>query len=466
MDENKLTKMVVIKSIEGLKAQLKLKIQNKEWEKALRIIITASALLYKTNIYYKDEDLERAISIISAEMNLVKNTDSWEANPENVIFYDGFGFDQRGLIQIYLRALCPIKKVIYITLPQYKDRIPNVLNLLEQYGGEVYFLELPTYEVGVVRLNEIVQKVKPMHFFFYSYPTDVVGTTVMAAYKELMKRYLINLTDHAFWLGENMIDVCIEFRNIGAQISDIYRGIPKDKMIMIPYYPIVDEKEEFLGFPFEVKQNQKVIFSGGSLYKTLGDDNKYYKMVSGILEKYPDVIFWYAGIGDRRQMDKIIERYPGRAFITEERSDLFQVLKHCYFYLSTYPMPGGLMFQYAVRAGKVPVTLKYDDLIDGALLNQSELNIEFDTLEEVYNEIDRLFRDEDYNASKGESLKDAVISEGTFNEEIAKLLNGEAGSFPIHYGYIDVSHFQKFYMESITKVDFIQEVLTYWFQFC
>ena len=44
-------------------------------------------------------------------------------------------------------------------------------------------------------------------------------------------------------------------------------------------------------------------------------------------------------------------------------------LEKSYFYLSTYPICGGLMFQYAASAGKVPVTLKYDeDLTKGFLL--------------------------------------------------------------------------------------------------
>ena len=111
---------------------------------------------------------------------------------------------------------------------------------------------------------------------------------------------------------------------------------------MIPFYPIIQYEKEFQGFPFEVKAGQKVIFSGGGLYKTIGGGNKYYQMVDRILEEYEDAIFWYAGIGDDSEMKKIISKYPDRAYLTAERTDLYQVIEHCHFYLSTYPMWGGV----------------------------------------------------------------------------------------------------------------------------
>ena len=51
-----------------------------------------------------------------------------------------------------------------------------------------------------------------------------------------------------------------------------------------------------------------------------------------------------------KEMKKIIKKYPNRAYLTPERSDLYQVLKHSVFYLSTYPLCGGLMYQYAAKA--------------------------------------------------------------------------------------------------------------------
>ena len=69
-------------------------------------------------------------------------------------------------------------------------------------------------------------------------------------------------------------------------------------------------------------------------------------------------------------MKKIIRKYPGRAFLTAERKDLFQVMEHCFFYLNTFPLVGGLMMQYAVAAEKIPLTLRYNNDGSGILINQ------------------------------------------------------------------------------------------------
>ena len=41
-----------------------------------------------------------------------------------------------------------------------------------------------------------------------------------------MKRYQVNLTDHAFWLGTYAFDYCLEFLDFGAIVSREYRHIP------------------------------------------------------------------------------------------------------------------------------------------------------------------------------------------------------------------------------------------------
>ena len=77
--------------------------------------------------------------------------------------------------------------------------------------------------------------------FFYSLPDDVVGTTVMHFYDGYLMRYQINLTDHAFWLGSYCIDKCIDFRNYGAKISYEYRKIDSKKIVIIPFYPSINQ---------------------------------------------------------------------------------------------------------------------------------------------------------------------------------------------------------------------------------
>ncbi len=422
-------------------------------ENVLDLVSVTASFLYSTNLYYADYDLENYIALTASRLNLSANIPSDAKFIDDcVLFYDGFGLNLRGLVQIYLKALCRIKKVLYVTYSCRRREIPDVLNILQEHNGKSFFLSGKTHTENIKQLNKIIQQERPKHFFFYAYPDDVTATAVMNAYNGFMKRYQINLTDHAFWLGAKPIDVCIDFRSYGANISHEYRKIPKNKIVIVPYYPIINYSTEFQGYPFDVSAGKRVVFSGGSLYKTLGRGNKYYKIVDYILSKYPDVIFWYAGSGNRGEMDKIISKHKGRAYLTPERSDLYQVIRHCYFYLSTYPVCGGLMYQYAAKAGKVPLTLYDDEMSDGILLNQSELGIMFRNIEDVFDEIDKLMNNEGYCNSKGEILEATVISEEDFNNEVILLFTDKAGkNYPVHYAeHTDTSSFRQIYLDNLT----------------
>lgn len=130
----------------------------------------------------------------------------------------------------------------------------------------------------------MLQNLNHMIFFFYSFPNDVVGVTSLNILEGKVTRYQINLTDHAFWLGARCIDKCIEFRDYGANVSAKYRGISKNIIAKLPFYPIVNKDISFQGFPFQIVKGQKVVFSGGALYKTFGGQNKYYDIIDNILK--------------------------------------------------------------------------------------------------------------------------------------------------------------------------------------
>lgn len=450
--------------VENLVAELKKaiskEIQKNRYENAFNIISVCAMLLYEANLYYMDEQLEDNIGDIAAHL-VQQGCIGADFTPvdDTLLFFDGFGLNNRGLIQIYMNALCKIKKVIYVTFSDRKNEIPDVLRIIEQYKCKSVFIDRTTRINQIVQLDAIVKENKPGHFFLYSLPDDVLATAIMSVYDKRIKTYQINLTDHAFWLGAKHLDVCVDFRPYGAKISHEYRKIPQDKIVLVPYYPVVDLNKSFEGYPFEVKENQKVIFSGGSLYKTLGEGNKYYQIVDYILANYEEAVFWYAGSGDDSELKKIIAKYPHRAFFTNERKDLYQVIEHCYFYLSTYPVCGGLMFQYAARAGKIPVTLKHGNISDDFLIHQSGLGVEFESLDAIYEEIDHLMRDEEYTKTKSERMREAVISVQDFEREVKKLFSNEKSNYSdVIYEHIDTAAFRQIYLDEISETQ-VNELL-------
>lgn len=424
--------------------------KKKDYNNVLKLVSTAANILYETNIRYYDEYLESILDQVSrkVELNLIEGK---KLDEGTLIFWDGFGLNERGLIQIYLLALCKIKKVVYITYSDRKDKIPDVLRILAEYDSIAMFVdrnrECPFFTID--QINSIIEEKKPAHFFFYSLPDDIVATLLMYTYEGVIKRYQINLTDHAFWLGAGCCDICINFREYGANISKEFRGIQESQNVIIPFYPIIDYEKEFQGFPFVLGKGQKIMFSGGSLYKTLGENNRFYLMVSEILTRHPDVIFWYAGEGDDRELLKLKAKYPNRVFHSHERSDLFQLLSHCDIYLSTYPIAGGLMYQYAAMAGLVPVTLVYNNCpnVDGFLINQKNLNCLFDSTEALYLEIDELLSNKDYARRRGTLMRKSVVSSNSFIEMVNELLSGNYTElFLKEYSHVDTNSYKAIYL--------------------
>lgn len=443
--------MNIYGSIDYLKTKIKIAIDKGRYENALEYISLAADILYNYNQYYYDKELENFIKEISNKIFDEKNLD--DLHEDIAIFYDGFGLDNRGLAQIYILGLCKFKKIIYITDEKHKNNIPTIKSILKKNSAISYFIPEGSKLKKIEFVKTIIEHSKPQNIFMYAYPNDVIITTVLYHYEAKIIRYQINLTDHAFWLGSQCIDYCIEFRDYGAYLSNVYRSIAKSKLILLPYYPIVDKSVEFQGYPFNFnKETQKIVFSGGALYKTFGGEDKYYVIVDYILNKYNNIIFWYAGTGDRSKFDLLEKRYPNRIFVTNERKDLYQVLKHCCFYLSTYPFCGGLMFQYAAVAEKLPLTLKYDECTDGFLINQEKLDIEFYSLNRLKEKIDKVLLDSQYLSNEEIKIKKSVITQKDFDENLKMILDRQRTTYNISFRPVDTTNVRREIAENMTFI--------------
>lgn len=398
------------------------------YETAFAAISAYCWLSYQWNQFYTDDEIEWAAQELSHKM-LGDRTNSkrpYNAASNTVLFYDGFGLDTRGLALIYAKALIQLNyKVIWVTLQEANGNIPEIIEILESGNAEILYIDMKhSYQKHIMSLVDIFEKYMPSIAFFYTRPDDVSAAVTFVHYANLVKRFQINLTDHAFWLGTCAFDVCLEFREYGAGISAKYRKIPADKIQMLPYYPWVDKSAAFQGFPFEVA-DRKILFSGGALYKTIGGDNKYYRIISQALTDNSDLLFLYAGSGEDSEIKKLMDCFPNRVFHIVERKDLFALLENVDVYLNTYPMIGGLMTQYAAMAGKVPLILNdmHTDDASGILVNQKEAGIEFDSVEETVSEINKLLRDDHYRRMRGQQVQRGVITAEEFRTRLEKAIH-------------------------------------------
>ena len=415
------------------------------------VALTASgSIQYEFNQNYTDDVCENHIAKI---VELYRNKlVSYDADDDVVLFYDSFGLDTRGLALIYLKALCDLGyRVIYVVPESSRDRQPEIAR--QTSGKNIQFCYI-RHNIGQGKINELLEmisKYKPRHAFFYTTPNDIEACVGFACMEGRTKRYQINLTDHAFWLGRNAFDYCLEFREYGACVSWKYRRIDKNKLRMLPYYPYVSKDVPFAGFPFSIK-GKKILFSGGALYKTIDKTGKYYAIVDHCLNKHKDLVFLYAGSGDATKLMKLQEDYPDRVFHIPERKDLFALLRRCTLYFNTYPMIGGLMSQYSAVAGKIPMTLVADfgSRLDGLLLNCSGIKAEFTNINDLLDEMDRLLDDDEYRQQEEQKLKNCVMTETMFRNSLKQLLEDGRTNFQFSLHEIDTKEFRSNYVERLT----------------
>lgn len=446
----------VEKVIEELKKYAEKTLHAKKYENSLTAIEVGAKILYKYNQIYKDDEFEHFLLEIS---NLLINKGEMKEKSEKiVVFYDGFGLDTRGLALIFLKAIAELNyKLIYVTKKESINTQPTIKKLLSGYQVTYEYIRDSNRINRIKELNNVFLKYNPTDAFLYTTPYDVSAITVFNAFKGKITRYQIDLTDHAFWLGINAFDYCISLRDLGATIEYNYRKIPKENIIFLPYYAYIDKNEPFQGFPFD-SEGKKVIFSGGALYKTLGDtENKYYKIVDHILENNVDTVFLYAGDGDNSQLLLLQKKFNNRVFHISERKDLYQVMLHSTLYLNTYPMFGGLMMHYAVSAHKIPITLKHNHDADGLLFKQDQIKIEYEDIETLENDVDKLLNDKNYLKSREDLLLNSEITEEKFKKELNNLILNQKTNYLIKLDYVDTNDFRKEFMSRFRGIDDISK---------
>ena len=419
-------------------------------EKALSSLGAFCSIQYSINQVYTDKQTEDLISEISKK--LVTIPDEYNPDQKTVLFYDGFGLDLRGWAASYIKALISANyHVIYVAPIHRKELVPHICDELNRGNGRAVWIDMKkSYVNWVIELKNIFLKFQPGTAFFYTIPYDVAGAVVFNSFAKKVNRILIDLTDHAFWIGKNAFDYIIECRMPGLSNLVHYRGVSADKILYTDCCLYINRQIDPEPLPFDIEREQYV-FSGGALYKTLGDNNLYfYKIVDHILSKHSHIKFLYAGVGDDTQLKILIKKYPERVFHINERSDFIRLFENCIFFLNTFPMFGGLMMRYSALVNKIPLTLKHGSDHEGILIDQDKRQIEFDTFEELIHEADRLIEDNSYRESKEKLLDGSVLTEQEFEDLMIKIIENKTTGKQIEsIEKIDTTEFRAEYLERL-----------------
>lgn len=436
----KLTKTDIINGVKAIRRKASDSFRKGCCSEAMHYLDVCSSIAGQFNLQYADDGMETLLKQI-AEKTIIQ-ADVYEPLPERWVLYDDFCTTYvLGLQWLEAMALSG-KELLYVTTRNVNadSRHKNILDRVAEYDnvsveiipqGGVFEKAQALYDVLVwYRASKLV-----MH----KYPVGSVMDLVLPVLPKGMVSYVINLSDQTFWLGARSIDYCLEFRQFGASVSLQRRGLKREQLLLMPFYP-ADDRNPFAGFPSECNKDKTVIFSGGDFYKTLNDKRTYWKLIRNILHKYPQVVFLFA-TKNIPEGDRDIRRFindnhlEGRFIYINFRPDIYQVFAHCDIYMGTSPTSGSLMSQLAAINGK-PILQYYelgtpDDETEQAICINETFDISFHDEGDFMQEADRLITDLEYRRKQGKRLKQAMMQKSQFNKLVLDTLETNITQFPI-----------------------------------
>ncbi len=442
----KLTKRDVQNGINAVKKKAEKSFLKGSYLEALHYLGICTALAGQFNFQYVDDGVERLCKMIAEKT--VRRPDDYEAKEDCWVFYDDFCTTYvLGLQWLEAMALSG-KKLLYVTTRDVKveSRHKNILDRVEEYNNvEIKVIPPGNVFTRAQILHDVIVYHKASKLVMHKYATLSVIDIVLPILPESITRYVINLSDQTFWAGARSIDYCLEFRQFGASVSLQRRGLKREQLLMVPFYP-ADDRNAFAGFPPECTKDKTIIFSGGDFYKTLDEERTYWKLVQNILNNYPQVVFLFA-TKNIPEGDSEIYRFirdnhfEGRFIYISFRPDIYQVFAHCDIYMGTSPTSGSLMSQLAAINAK-PILQYYvpntpDDETEQAICINEDFKISFYDEADFMKEANRLICDEEYRRKQGQKLKKAMMQHEQFNELVLKTLETNLTQIPIQEYEID-----------------------------
>ncbi|UTN04634.1 hypothetical protein L0669_01725 [Flavobacterium bizetiae] len=431
--------------------------ENSDLESSLKYIEICAKLGYNSNFFYTDNEIENLIFNISQKINTWFFEDFISIKGKYALI-DTNGSDNHGLTQQYIRAFINANiEFIYIYGDTDLNRIKIIQEEIAAYPkGSIFTFEREYSYVEKIKLIEkLIFDYKPEKYLMHIMPWDVVAITICNILKNVI-RYNINATDHAYWLGASCIEYCIEFRSYGCSVSLDKRGLKREQLLLLPYYPIVN-KTNFNGFPEEISESSIKVFSGGSYYKIYGENNVYFDLIKQFLISNDNVVLLFAGTGNNSIFEKFINsnNLHTRIFLLGNRSDINEVYESCDFYLGTYPLCGGLMSQYASYNSKPILAYTNDKLpvnfIEGFVCHQSKHIITRTSIPEFLAYGNKLCEDPEFRYNEGKELKKCLITPELFNDEFKYLMSNNKSKRDFVQEIIDYDVFSTLYLEVENK---------------
>lgn len=426
--------------------------ESKHFDDAIKYVISSVKWAYNFNNIYADPEAEGLLKSISEAIVESRNIPS--PIPNRCVLVDSFLIDNRGLSQQYLRAMIANNMDILVVFTNAGGSVgKDTLKEIQRYA-KASILTFPKGTDYFEQTRHAVERIadfSPAHIFLHLIPWDMVALMACHAIKG-SKIYNINLTDHAYWMGASFIDYNLEFRPYGMTISFEKRGLRQEQLIGLPYYPIAPVKAEFAGLP-ELPADAVKVFTGGALYKMLGKDDIFFRIMDCVLCVSPNVYIMVAGFNHDNRFDEkcAAMKHGDRVIQIGVRRDIDEVFKRCDIYLGTYPMTGGLMSQYAAKH-KRPIIAFHNE---GDVMNAVEEFVDYygsgykslSSFDELTVYASKLIHEEAFRVEEGNRLHEGMMDEERFKNEFLSLISAGKTSFSWKKDNINYEAFFERYLD-------------------
>ena len=281
----------------------------------------------------------------------------------------------------------------------FEERIVYVTNHYTSknsfYGSDTTFSdpELKVYNLNhkkryVDRIKELIKilnDISPDFIILFIDPDDVIAVSAVGALDVNSKVIYVNHTDHAFWLGRNVVGTLACFRMEGAVHARQCRNIMNS--CVIPISTNIKPDKAFRE-DFNITDGSTVSLSVGTFPKVLGDKNpSYFSTITRLLEQFPDHYhFFITNPPDKLVLENYLPEDPDirRRFVIDGPfSNLAPYYGMADFLIETFPITGYTV-QVEAMTFKLPiVAFKNKFLLFSSAGNMSSYPFSASTEDEI-----------------------------------------------------------------------------------
>ena len=417
-----LTEPLIWDTYHNIKKKAQRYIDKGNINKALLYTHLAAYTNYEFWLSYSDEEIE-GLAKRAGKSIRTRDYNNEDMVRGRCVMLDSMARYRGGLTVQYINAIVSAGwELLYITeqemaAPHHKE----LLNYI-QTKDNVIILEVPSKKKGVGRLQFVYDSILNFgaeRLYFHGTTSDAFFTAICYSLPPYIKKYFIDVADHGFRMGMQACDYTFEFRDLGCSIINQFLHFPKDRILMLPFYPVLDNLE-YKGLPPQCK-GKIIILSGGIYWKIVDQEDTYFKLCKKLLQNNTNAIIVFPGSGAPSYVKNKIKEYGlnDRFLLLGWRNDISELFRNADIFLNTYPHGGGTMSQYAAH-NKIPI-LSYHDpnksptYVENFVCQLRQTEISSIGEKAFLEEGERLINSKKYRIEKAERVYSCILNKELFD---------------------------------------------------